>query len=324
MARTSTITAETVAEAAEALLAENIAITNKSVLERIGGGSMSTLVPLLRDWKEAQEERQDLADIPVPDGVTRHAGELMARMWREAVELATEGHDAMRRDMMAQREDAAKAQAEIIGNLAEAEDDRDQARDDLLVAIEGRAQAGARVIELERELAALAERIAAKNAEASTARDAAQAAQDRENAMRSERDAAQAKIDTATAETAKVRADLSAELAAAREAIESRTQKLEQAYADLGGARSDLSTERAQHEATRGKLADALARSMQDAEAAKAVIADMRGERDAARKELADYRDQRDEARGERDAARADLTAVERKLAELTPPPVEA
>jgi chromosome segregation ATPase len=314
MARTSSITTETVAEVAEAFLAEGLTldeITNKLVLAKIGSGSMATLSPLLRKWKEAQAEREELADVPVPEGVTRHADELMARLWREAVELATEGHAAMRRDMVAQREDATKAQDETLGDLKDVEDARDQALDDLAIAVEGKAQAAARVIELEREGAALVERIAAKDAEASTARDAASSAQDREKAMRGERDAALAKIDTATAETAKVRADLSAELSEARKTIESRTEKLEQTQSDLSSARSDLSTERAQHEATRSKLSDVTARAGQDAEAAKAAIAEVRSERDTIRQELSDCRDQRDTARAERDAAM-------RKVADMT------
>ncbi|TWH63218.1 plasmid replication DNA-binding protein KfrA, partial [Modestobacter roseus] len=48
MARKSTITPETVAAAAEALIARGEPVTNKSVLSEIGSGSMSTLVPLLQ------------------------------------------------------------------------------------------------------------------------------------------------------------------------------------------------------------------------------------------------------------------------------------
>lgn len=282
MSRTSAITADTVAAAAQALIDAGQDVTNKSVLDQIGSGSMSTLVPLLRAWREEQGERQDLASVAVPDALSGHAAEFAARTWRAALDQASIGHDAMRRDLAETRAEAERVQAELLTDIAAIEADRDQMQDDLAAALEISAAQGAQIADMQRDAAGLAERVTAREAEATTAREMSKAAQGREAAMRAERDEARAKIDAAVAETKSVRTDLGRQLTDLRAKHEQQAESLTLMHADLGTARADLATERAQHSATRDKLADAGARAKSDAEAVKSAMADMRGERDRA------------------------------------------
>jgi hypothetical protein len=57
MPRAPIITPEAVARAEGELLAQGRPVTNAAVFELIGGGSMVTLVPLLRAWREDQKAR---------------------------------------------------------------------------------------------------------------------------------------------------------------------------------------------------------------------------------------------------------------------------
>lgn len=69
MPRAPIITSEAVARAAGELLAQGRPVTNAAVLELIGGGSMATLVPLLRAWREDQKARSAHEDVDLPDPV---------------------------------------------------------------------------------------------------------------------------------------------------------------------------------------------------------------------------------------------------------------
>ncbi|MFC3170456.1 DNA-binding protein, partial [Paracoccus fontiphilus] len=100
MARKSTITPETVAAAAEALITRGEPVTNKSVLSEIGSGSMSTLVPLLQAWRETQRETQELAEVEVPDALAASAERLASQLWKAAMVEATAGHEALRRELV--------------------------------------------------------------------------------------------------------------------------------------------------------------------------------------------------------------------------------
>ena len=106
-------------------------MTNAAVL--IGGGSMSTLVPLLRAWREDQKERCARDEVDLPDPVLEQVRDLATRIWRAVTEEAQAAADALRRDLRDLR------QCELVAHFGMLEDERDGAteqRDQLLTRIE--------------------------------------------------------------------------------------------------------------------------------------------------------------------------------------------
>lgn len=296
MARKSTITPETVAAAAEALIARGEPVTNKSVLSEIGSGSMSTLVPLLQTWRETQRETQELAEVEVPDALAASAERLASQLWKAAMVEATAGHEALRRELVTARAETAQVQAEMLDLLAGAESERDAMRDtaDALsmqqTALEAeRDEMGRTIARLETENARLVERVEARTAEAATARQRADDAVAREGDMRAARDEVRAELSKVRDELAEVRGQLN-----------SKVERLEAVQADLGTARADLVKERAEHAGTREKLTERLERASVDLEAAQEAEAAMRTERDAALEQAAELADRVRELEAER------------------------
>jgi chromosome segregation ATPase len=124
MPRQSSITAEAVADAAERLIARGQPVTNQGVLAILGEGSMSTIVPLVRAWKTEQKEREALAQVYVPETISRLAHELAGRIWRDAQREASLATEALGREMKTLRQDYAAARAELEENLNQAEQQR--------------------------------------------------------------------------------------------------------------------------------------------------------------------------------------------------------
>lgn len=127
MPRPSSITAEAVADAAERLVARGQPVTNQAVLEILGGGSMSTIVPLVRAWKTEQKEREALAEVHVPETISQLAHELAGRMWRDAQREATVATEALGREMKTLQREYAASRAELEENLKQAEQAHDTA-----------------------------------------------------------------------------------------------------------------------------------------------------------------------------------------------------
>jgi chromosome segregation ATPase len=117
MPRQSSITPEAVAEAAEKLIAQGRPVTNQAVHGLLGGGSMSTISPLVRAWKEDQKERQALAERYVPEPIEQLAQELAARIWRDAQEEAGVATEALRRELKKLRDHYSEKQADLEENL---------------------------------------------------------------------------------------------------------------------------------------------------------------------------------------------------------------
>lgn len=121
MPRQSSITPEAVAEAAERLIARGQPVTNQAVHALLGGGSMSTLVPMVRAWKAEQKERDAIERVYVPEPVAQLAQELAARLWRNAQQEAGVATDALGRELRALRQEFAATNAELEENLKLAE-----------------------------------------------------------------------------------------------------------------------------------------------------------------------------------------------------------
>lgn len=186
MPRAPIITPEAVARAAGELLAQGKPVTNAAVLELIGGGSMSTLVPLLRAWREDQKQRCARDEVDLPDPVLEQVRDLATRIWRDATEEAQAAADALRRDLRDLRQEAEQQQGELVAHLGTLEAERDGAteqRDQLLTRIEDleaeRVRAAAELTKAEAAAEALREKCAFLQAALTKAEERADRAEQR-------------------------------------------------------------------------------------------------------------------------------------------------
>ena len=95
-----TITAETVAAAAGRLQGDGTNPTQSAVRTALGGGSFSTIGPLLHKWCDNQAEAAELAKVDLPDTLADAGSDLMSRVWKVAIAEAFAGHDALRKELI--------------------------------------------------------------------------------------------------------------------------------------------------------------------------------------------------------------------------------
>jgi septal ring factor EnvC (AmiA/AmiB activator) len=183
MPRAPIITPDAVARAAGELLAQGRPVTNAAVLELIGGGSMATLVPLLRAWREDQKERSARDEVDLPDPVLEQVRDLATRIWRDATSEAQAAAAALRREL---RQEAEQQQAELVTHLGKLEAERDAAtgqRDQMSAQLEDyeaeRARAAAERAKAEAATDALREKCAFLQAALNTAEQRADRAEQR-------------------------------------------------------------------------------------------------------------------------------------------------
>lgn len=115
------VTQEAVEKAAESLISRGEKVTNKAVIAELGGGSMSTVVPLVAAWKSGQAEKDALAEIDIPEALSASASQLVASIWRSAMTEATAGHDALRKELIALKSELEQQQAEFMDLIRIAE-----------------------------------------------------------------------------------------------------------------------------------------------------------------------------------------------------------
>ena len=266
----ATINAKTVAEAAERILADGNNPTQSAVRAALGGGSYSTIAPLLQEWREKREEAAELAEVDLPDAIANAGSDLLARVWKIAMAEALAGHDALRKELLQAQADAEAAQQETAEVAASLEADL-SVRDERIVALEAQmsVQAGElkgvndRAIIAERDLAGARERAEAETARADRSEkqleDMAATVKKFESEVTSLRDrleATTASLSEQKSETVRLTSErdhaqkmlVSAEtrLERAEAKIEKLQSTLDSTQADLLTARSDLATARAE------------------------------------------------------------------------------
>ena len=84
MGRDATITQEQVNAAADALVALDQKPTNRAVLDRLGSGSMATVVKLLQNWRAGQVRTSASIDDVMDAEVSRSISNMLARRITEA------------------------------------------------------------------------------------------------------------------------------------------------------------------------------------------------------------------------------------------------
>lgn len=289
--------------AADAIAARGEAVTQLAVRVEMGGGSFSTIGPLLKEWKAANPDADRPAEQveDAPEAVQKVAAELVRRVWAEAQGVASVALEAMRQEVEDLRADTAAETAEMLEAMRVIESERDaaqaegetlrqslvDAREDARQASEARATA---------EANAIRETVRAEAAERETARaDAAKAEADSRTAQAiAERDAARVEADEARkAGAAALDAERRAGAAALDEArkagaeavaeLRERAAALREQVAALTGERDGLAERLADAEAT-AKAAEARAveAETRDAERAAAAAVKPKAERKAA------------------------------------------
>jgi chromosome segregation ATPase len=192
---------EAILEVAEQLLAQHGAIpTVEMVREALGGGSFSTISPVLREWRNQQRVTHVVAG-DIPPKVREALERATAALWgafREEIEdrVARAQEAAQKRSEEAEeeREEALQEIARLEAAFGDAEEkgqaqretlrvERDESRQNLTIAREEVATLAERSRQLEKQVQALTTELAHAHAETAAMRE-----QTKEQAERQERD----------------------------------------------------------------------------------------------------------------------------------------
>ena len=192
--------------AAEAVAARGENPTLSSVRTELGGGSYSTISPVLRAWKATQARDDEPAREPLPDRIHEAAIAGAGEIWRTALELASERLAAERAALDATRVELDEAMTEATATADELAGQLEQAQSAAQTAAETAARTEAELreaLDAERSQRAVAEQQRAigqaladeRQGEIETARTQAQAAASRASAAEALAEARQAEIE---------------------------------------------------------------------------------------------------------------------------------
>lgn len=84
----ATVTDAKIHAAADALAKRGENPTQAAVRRELGGGSFATIGPALQQWREKQEEEQELSDVAVPAHIIERGKQLQAAIWQTAMQEA--------------------------------------------------------------------------------------------------------------------------------------------------------------------------------------------------------------------------------------------
>ena len=192
--------------AAEAVATRGENPTLTSVRTELGGGSYSTISPVLRAWKAAQARDDEPVREPLPDRIHEAAVAGAGEIWRAALELASERLGAERAALDATRVELDDAMTEATTTADELATQLEQTQSAAQAAAETAARTEAELreaLDAERSQRVTAEQQGAvaqaladeRQGEIETARTQAQAAAERASAAEALAEARQAEIE---------------------------------------------------------------------------------------------------------------------------------
>ena len=126
--------------AAEAVAARGENPTLTAVRSELGGGSYSTISPVLRAWKAAQARDGEPVREPLPDRIHEAAIVGAGEIWRAALELASERLTADRAALDATRVELDEAMAEATATADQLAGQLEQAQSTAQAAAETAAR----------------------------------------------------------------------------------------------------------------------------------------------------------------------------------------
>ena len=192
--------------AAEAVAARGENPTLTAVRTELGGGSYSTISPVLRAWKATQARDDEPVREPLPERIHEAAIAGAGETWRTALELASERLAAERAALDATRVELDDAVTEATATADELATQLEQTQSAAQAAAETAARTEAELreaLDAERSRRAAAEQQGAiaqaladeRQGEIETARSQAQAAAERASAAEALAEARQAEIE---------------------------------------------------------------------------------------------------------------------------------
>ena len=129
-----------IAAAAEAVAARGENPTLSAVRTELGGGSYSTISPVLRAWKAAQARDDEPVREPLPDRIREAAIAGAGEIWRAALELGSERLAAERAALDATRAELDEALAEATATADELAAQLEQAQSEAQAAADAHAR----------------------------------------------------------------------------------------------------------------------------------------------------------------------------------------
>lgn len=204
MARKTELTAEAVAEAAKKLVVKGEKPTVKAVHAALGGkGSMSTLVPMLAQWRDQQAENEALKDVDLPEELAESLLLEGAKFYRKAMGEATIGHEALRKEIALLKAEAAEAQAEFAELIGAAEEHADKQAAELATAQQRQEDMQAELVAAQQQVAVLSAQLQAETARGNAAEERVAKAESRAEKAEQRADKAEARADAAEAKSDK-------------------------------------------------------------------------------------------------------------------------
>lgn len=274
------ITKQQVFEAADALAESGEKITQQKIRDMIGGGSFTTIGPMLAEWQDARAEVQKVRAVPLPDAVQVVLDDAANRLWKAASDAAALGVEAARQEVDALKAKAATEVQEAREVIAVVESERDTATADAekhrldaeqareVAAREVEARHALEVAKVAAEVRADAAERAAKVAEAAKAE-----ADSRTVAALAERDAARRETEEVrNAGVEAVHRERVRGQDAMREASREHEQEMADAREEAASLRSSLSTRDAELMEHKRLLDEAKAKAKAPRKAPRAAV----------------------------------------------------
>lgn len=149
------VTRESVWAAADRIDASGASVTLDAVREALGGGSFSTITPLVRAWKTERRNKRQVATEPAPSGLVQKGEAFMSAIWQSATELAAARFDVERQGLEQAIADAEAGALELADIASSAREDRDQLRRQVDALSSQVAEAGSALDSMRTELSEL-------------------------------------------------------------------------------------------------------------------------------------------------------------------------
>lgn len=266
----STITFEAVTQAADHLVEQGERPTLAKVRTLLGGGSYTTISPLLKQWRDSQAVEAATAPItdPAPEEITSEFEAMFSRVWQTAMGLANarlaaerEALEQTRLALEAERDEAAELADLVNADLEKVTGERDAVQQALEAVKTQLAESQQQAQQQAQQLTEQAQAI--KDAQAATV--AAQARGDELRGLLDDERAARAKIEAQAATLHEKTEAQTGTIATLQAKLEGATATAVDLQSKLAKRDTDLASANARVEACNARL-EAAARDIEKAE----------------------------------------------------------
>lgn len=272
----TTITFETVSAAADALINEDQKPTLVNIRSALGGGSFSTISPLLKQWRDQQVTAIATAPIveAAPDEINEQANTLVSNIWQAALNLSNARLSA-ERETLEQTRLSLEAERDEAAELADlVNDDLEKANAQIEALIAENSGITNQLDHLEKKAAESAQALSEQTQDTKDAQTAAASAQSRADELAQLLTAEQGARDRLEAEASAMHdreKDLTAQVATLQAKLEASDAAKDDLQSKLTKASSELARETIRAESTAARL-DAAALNLEKAEKSASIV----------------------------------------------------